>query len=107
MIRVLGMIVLVAAYISFFFDVLRTPRGDVRALPKWLWMIIVLIIPIIGGVLWLLLGRAFPSRGSRWRRRAPLAPDDDPSFLKTLDEEAWRERMRRRRGETGPDPAAN
>ena len=102
MLRVLGVIVLVALYISFAVDVFRTPRGEARALPKWLWLIIVLILPIVGGVLWLILGRPrYP--GSRWRRRAPLAPDDDPRFLRKLDEEAWRERMRRRRGEIPPD----
>jgi len=100
--RVLGVIVLVALYISFAVDVVRTPRGEARALPKWLWLIIVLILPIVGGVLWLILGRPrYP--GSRWRRRTPLAPDDDPRFLRKLDEEAWRERMRRRRGEIPPD----
>jgi hypothetical protein len=102
MLRVLGVIILIALYISFAVDVARTPRSEARALPKWLWLIIVLVLPIVGGVLWLILGRPrYP--GTRWRRRAPLAPDDDPRFLRKLEEEAWRERMRRRRGETGPD----
>jgi len=103
MLRVLGVIILIAAYISFAVDVVRTPKPDVRSLPKWLWLLVVLVLPIIGGLLWLALGRPFRTPGSRWRRRAPLAPDDDPRFLRELDEQAWRQRMRQRRGETGPD----
>ncbi|MBU6244837.1 MAG: PLDc N-terminal domain-containing protein [Actinomycetales bacterium] len=103
MLRVLGVIILLAVYIWFLVDVVRTPRLQARRLPKWLWLLIVVILPIAGGLLWLAFGRARPSAGTRRRRRAPIAPDDDPRFLRELDEQAWRQRMRQRRGETGPD----
>ncbi len=100
MLRVLGILVLIALYVSFVVDVVRTPRADVRALPKLLWLVIVVILPILGGILWFFFGRTRPAPGSRWgRRRRPVAPDDDPRFLKQLDEDAWRRRMRERRGE--------
>lgn len=102
MLRVIGILVLIALYISFIIDVLRTPRAEVRSLPKPLWLLIVILVPIVGGVLWWLFGRSRSAGGSRWGRRAPSAPDDDPTFLKQLDDDAWSERMRRRReGETG------
>lgn len=100
MLRVVGILLLLAVYIWFIIDVIRTPRPQVRSLPKWLWFLLVILIPIIGGVLWFIWGRAKPAPGSRFgRRRGPRAPDDDPNFLKKVDEEAWRQRMRQRRGE--------
>lgn len=99
MLRVLAILVLVSLYISFIIDVLRTPRQEARTLPKLLWLALVVLIPLIGGILWFFLGRPRPTSGSVFGRRKPLAPDDDPKFLKGLDEEAWRRRMRERRGE--------
>ena len=98
--RVLGVLVGVALYIYFIIDVLRTPRGETRSLPKFVWLLLVVLIPLLGGLLWLALGRVWPSPGSRFgRRRGPLAPDDDPTFLKQIGDEAWMNRMRRRRGD--------
>ena len=102
MLRVVGVLVLIALYISFIIDVLRTPRSEVRGLPKALWLVIVILVPIIGGVLWWVFGRSPRTGGSRWRRRAPVAPDDDPRFLRQLDDDVWSERMRRRREQGGP-----
>lgn len=100
MLRVVGVLLLLAVYIWFIIDVLRTPGSQTRSLPKWLWMVVVILVPIIGGVLWFFLGRARPAPGSRFgRKRGPRAPDDDPNFLRQVDEEAWRQRMRQRRGE--------
>jgi hypothetical protein len=104
MLRVIGVLVLLALYISFIIDVLRTPRLSARTLPKAVWLLLVILLPILGGVLWFLFGRPRPAPGSRFgRRRGPAAPDDDPKFLKRIDEEAWREKMKRRRGETSND----
>lgn len=37
--------------------------------------------------------------GSRPRLKGPVAPDDDPQFLRDLDDKLWRDRLRRRRAE--------
>ena len=100
MLRVAGVLFVIALYIYFIIDVLRTPRGDTRSLPKFVWLILVVVVPLLGGFIWLALGRVWPSPGSRFgRRRAPLAPDDDPKFLKQLDDDVWSKKMKRRRGE--------
>ena len=101
MLRVLGVLVLIALYISFIIDVIRTPRAEVRSLPKALWLVIVILLPIVGGLLWWFFGRSPRTGGGRWRRRAPMAPDDDPRFLKQLDADVWSERMRRKREQDG------
>ena len=43
---------------------------------KPLWIVIVLVLPVIGGLLWLVVGRA-----RRSAVHATRAPDDDPEFL--------------------------
>ena len=101
MLRVLGVLVGVALYIYFIIDVLRTPRGETRSLPKFVWLLLVVLIPLLGGLIWLALGRVWPSPGTRFgRRRGPMAPDDDPTFLKQLGDDVWNKRMQRRRGDT-------
>ena len=62
-----------------------------------MWALGVVLLPVVGGVLWLAVGKA-RRRGASAR---PVAPDDDPAFLSTLssDELAKRaeqdERLRR------------
>ena len=69
-------------------DIALIDERRVRALNKALWIIIVLLLPIIGAVLWFLLGRE--RRGDRGGERRVTAPDDDPAFLRNIrrDEEA-------------------
>lgn len=109
MLRVAAVLFVIALYIYFIIDVLRTPRDDTRSLPKLVWLLLVIVLPLLGGLLWLALGRVWPAPGSRFGRgRGPLAPDDDPSFLKQLGDDVWVQRMQRRRGDPrGPgDPSA-
>ena len=94
-----GAILAVAFYIYCIIDVLRTRSGETRALPRWVWLILVILVPLIGGLLWLLLGKVWNSPGSnRRRRRGPVAPDDAPAFLKKIGDDAWSQRMKQRRG---------
>jgi hypothetical protein len=57
-------------------DCVLTERDAVRALPKPLWLLVVILLPVIGGLLWFVIGRG-PARLAV-RRRPP--PDDDPDF---------------------------
>ncbi|MCX8527084.1 MAG: PLDc N-terminal domain-containing protein [Candidatus Nanopelagicales bacterium] len=95
MIRVVGALIAVGLYIYFVIDVARTPRTEMRSLPKVVWLILVVVLPLLGGALWLLLGRTTGVR----RRKRTLAPDDDPRVLRQIADQAWSERMKRRRGE--------
>lgn len=59
-------------------DCALTERRRVRALPRWAWIVIALVLPVIGPLLWLIVGRG-PARARPVRR--VIGPDDDPSFL--------------------------
>lgn len=61
-------------------------KNEVRNLPKWAWIVICLFIPIIGGLLYLVLGRPVGGPKNRFGRTKIVAPDDDPSFLRDLSE---------------------
>jgi hypothetical protein len=87
-------------------NVVTTPEAQVRNLPKLLWLLIVLFVPIVGGIAWLVAGRparparSSPSRGGagippvpgRPRRVTAAAPDDDEAFLRGLRERAEQQR---------------
>lgn len=76
-----------------FIDVLMARPHTTRLAPKWLWAVAVLVLPLLGAVLWFVLGRPkrrpgpYRSPGSPGRPRGGgmRAPDDDPDFLATLD----------------------
>jgi hypothetical protein len=81
-------LVLMAFWIWAIFDCISTDAGLCRNLPKGVWLILVLILPDIGSVAWLLLGR--PEHAS-WRPgstdysapRRPIALEDQPRYSAT------------------------
>lgn len=62
-------------------------KNEVRNLPKWLWIIICLVVPIVGGILYLILGRPLGGRRPGSGRTKFVAPDDDPTFLRDLSDQ--------------------
>jgi hypothetical protein len=61
-------------------------------MPKPLWAILVLLFPLVGSISWLIAGkRRTPVTGGRSRTQQWVAPDDNPDFLKSLDDEEKRD----------------
>jgi len=75
----------VGVTIYAFVDCLRTGVDELRGLPRPLWLVVILLFPPLGGLVYIVLGRS----GGSWRgpggRPRTTAPDDDPDFLSTLD----------------------
>ena len=77
-------------------------KNQVRLLPKGVWVLLCLLVPIVGGLLYVTLGRPVPgslssggrspsNQGPKWgpgstTRTSTIAPDDDPDFLRRLRE---------------------
>ena len=79
-------LVWVALVVYALVEAVSTPKHLVRALPKTVWVVAILLFPFLGSVLWFLLGR---NRGGKRKSTAPSrSPDDDPNFLSTLGESA-------------------
>jgi hypothetical protein len=66
----------------------------VRTLPRALWVVLIVVIPLVGPIAYFVWGRPAspPLEGSLVRRVAhrPSSPDDDPEFLRTVDSEQSR-----------------
>lgn len=89
-------ILVVAAVVFTVFSVIDCavqPATRHRGVSKG-WWIVITCVPVVGGLLWFLIGRG---RGLDARRaRGPVAPDDDPAFLGSLGSVADQdERIRR------------
>lgn len=66
-------------------SVLTTPRVQLRHAPRLAWLAFVVLLPLIGGVVWLLFGRDRTALPVAPRPPArPVAPDDDEDFLRSL-----------------------
>lgn len=95
-------------------DVAVLERSRVRFLPKVAWTVLIVVLPIIGPVIWFIVGRGRPGESNsvpiaaaRASRLGPIAPDDDPDFLGRLHrEQEQEERIReleKRLNELGDD----
>lgn len=78
--RLLSLLTVVTLSLWALIDVAQTPALRLRMLAKPLWAVLVLV-PVLGPAAWFLQGRA-PQPSTVGVR--PLAPDDDPEFLRRL-----------------------
>jgi hypothetical protein len=100
-------LVLLGLWLFCLFDVITTDSARCRNLPKPVWLIIVLLLPDIGSLIWLVAGHPWqnqPGRDVRTGtarrypeydrpgRHVPLNPDDDEEFLRGLRERAEQQR---------------
>lgn len=97
---VIAIVAVVVFTIYAVVDCALFDRSRIRGLPRGWWIVVILLVPVIGGLLWFLVGRGRPLRfgrggGSGGGRRSN-APDDDPEFLRRLrDDAAHEERIRK------------
>ncbi|GAB2876396.1 PLD nuclease N-terminal domain-containing protein [Streptomyces deserti] len=94
MLRVLMFLVPLALSVYAFIDCISTKDEDIRHMPKPLWAILVLLFPLVGSISWIIAGKKRRPAAEGWsgvrgggRSRQWVAPDDNPDFLKSLDED--------------------
>ena len=74
-------------------DLLIIDKSRIRAFPRFVWVLIIIVVPFVGALLWFVVGRSWGSPGGE---RRTIAPDDDPAFLRNLRrDEEQDERIRR------------
>jgi hypothetical protein len=118
-------LVLVLLWLYCLFDAIGADPARVRNLPKVAWVLVVLLFPDVGSVLWLVAGRprgpqrSLPYKGNtgippeydRPGRAVAQSPDDDAAFLEQLKRRAEEQRRKaaeqaqRIRDEEQPPPA--
>lgn len=117
--RLFLMVFVIALALYALIDCVRTPEEDMPAhMPKHLWITLILMFStiVLGPLAWIITSRvsAAEKRGGQlsgglWsaekgvelhlsrQASAPAAPDDDPEFLRKLDEQVQAEKRRRQR----------
>ncbi|HEU0256851.1 MAG TPA: PLD nuclease N-terminal domain-containing protein [Microbacteriaceae bacterium] len=55
---ILGLLPLIIMVVALV-DLITRPDADVRHMPKLVWLLIVVFMPLIGGVLWFTMGRRY------------------------------------------------
>ena len=73
----------------------QTEKYKVRAIPKGAWILVILLLPVIGAVLWLFFGRPKKEEPGNQPQRG-RGPDDDPQFLRNLEERRRQQAHERR-----------
>jgi phospholipase D-like protein len=108
-------LLLLGLWIFCIIDVITTPEGGCRNLPKLAWLLIVVILPDIGSIAWLIAGRNWnrqpgnlPYKGSVGRSVAgPRArasnPDDDEEYQAQLRARIDEQRRRAREAQQGDE----
>ncbi|MEO3745438.1 PLD nuclease N-terminal domain-containing protein [Plantactinospora sp. B5E13] len=115
----LAIVQLVLAVVALI-SCLSAEEDEIRALPRIAWVLIILFFPLVGSIAWFVAGRPQPAPGSgaaglrpsgggAGRGHRQVAPDDDPEFLRSLDEnrakqdrqmfDRWEQDLRRREEE--------
>jgi hypothetical protein len=84
MLRVVVPIVVLVVFVYGLVDVIRTDARLTKGISKPAWIVVQIVLPVVGAVLWFIIGRprgtSAPANYSH-----PVAPDDDPEFLRNLE----------------------
>jgi hypothetical protein len=91
-------VVELALLIFCLVDCISIYDSRIKVLNKIAWVFIIILLPFLGPILWLTIGkdRSANRPAERARDARPLAPDDDPDFLRNADQhESQEARIRR------------
>jgi hypothetical protein len=107
-------LLLLGLWLFCIIDVITTPEGDCRNLPKLAWLLIVLLLADIGSIAWLVAGRNWNGqanvayKGNRGRpntaqRGRASNPDDDEAYQAYLRARIEEQRRRAREAQQGDE----
>jgi len=73
---IIGVIVAVAFILYALVDAAMSDASRARGVSKPVWVVLIVVLPVIGAILWFVIGRGRANAMPRPVR----APDDDPRF---------------------------
>ncbi|MFI7587985.1 PLD nuclease N-terminal domain-containing protein [Spongisporangium articulatum] len=80
-------LVIIGVTIYAFIDCARCDPTTVRGLPKPFWLVVIVVLAPVGGIAWILMGDSSAPNHQMGRSPRTIAPDDDPDFLRSLNNE--------------------
>jgi hypothetical protein len=96
-------------WIFCILDVISTDEVLCRNLPKLFWLFIVIILPDVGSIAWLVLGRPMGAGfrlgsqvGAYKRPKRAIGPEDSPEFISSIERQrlkGWEQDLKRREEE--------
>ena len=124
--RIVLIVLVFALTLYALLDCARTPDESMPArMPKYLWITLVVLFPTIGPIAWIIVSRvkAAEERGGyveptvwssregttfrRPQRPRPMAPDDDPEFLRDLEQDIRRRKHHPQEPASGHDASGD
>ena len=114
-------LVTLAAMVFALIDIITRRDDQAKYLPRMVWLILVILLPFIGSVLWFAIGREYDGQGislprrqatSSYNRPPVGAPQEAPADMRTteqqladlereIEEARLREEIARRKRERG------
>jgi hypothetical protein len=85
MLRVVVVVAVIVVFVYGLVDVIRTDPRETKGISKPAWIVVQILLPVIGAILWFLIGRPRGTSPARATYSHPIAPDDDPEFLRNLE----------------------
>jgi hypothetical protein len=85
MLRVVVVVAVLVVFVYGLVDVIRTDPRQTKGISKPAWIVVQIVLPVIGAILWFLIGRPRGTSPVRPNYSHPIAPDDDPDFLRNLE----------------------
>ena len=83
LISVISLLLIIGALV----DIISRPDDEVKHLPKLVWVILVVFLPLIGSVVWFAVGREYAPRVPRQRTARSTAPVFEPLPARKSTEE--------------------
>lgn len=85
--RLIITVVVIAVVLTVYavIDCAMTDAKRTRALSKPVWMLVTLVVPVVGPILWILFGKGLLLKD---QPATQFAPDDDETFLRSLGSDA-------------------
>lgn len=87
---IVGVVIAVAFTLYSLVDAAMTDHTRARGVSKPVWIVLIVLLPVVGGLLWMFIGKG----SDRPAGSTPIAPDDDPRFTGPTLSQAERDSFR-------------
>lgn len=110
MLRWLPVVIGIALIVYCLVEAVQAEDRDIRTLPRWGWILLIVLFPVVGSIAWLIAGRPDAQVAPETSSGPGRGPDDDAGFLENLRHErerrerleSWEDDLRRREGDLRP-----